>query len=143
MDPADPRALELIQELDEYQSRMYPAESNYLDSLDELKKPHVRFIGAFDGEKLTGIGAVKSLEGYGEIKRMFVRSEHRGEGVAEQILAALEKHLVSQGIPVARLETGIRHDAAIRFYERNGYRRRGPYGSYGNDPLSLFYEKQL
>ena len=32
---------------------------------------------------------------------------------------------------------------AIAFYERAGYRRRGPFGDYQDDPNSVFMEKRL
>jgi putative acetyltransferase len=42
-----------------------------------------------------------------------------------------------------RLETGISQPDALRLYERAGYVRRGPFGNYGPDPLSVFMEKSL
>jgi putative acetyltransferase len=41
-----------------------------------------------------------------------------------------------------RLETGCLQPEALRFYERAGYKRRGPFGSYGPDPNSVFMEKE-
>ena len=46
-------------------------------------------------------------------------------------------------VTTLRLETGIKQDAAIRLYESAGFRRRGPFGSYRDDPLSVFMEKPL
>ena len=42
-----------------------------------------------------------------------------------------------------RLETGIHQQAAIRLYERLGFRRIPPFGPYTDDPLSRCYEKSL
>ena len=39
------------------------------------------------------------------------------------------------------LETGPSQPEAIGLYERLGYRVRGPYGGYPDDPLSVFMEK--
>ena len=47
------------------------------------------------------------------------------------------------GLPALRLETGVRQPAALRLYERAGYARRGPFGGYPDDPLSVFMEKLL
>ncbi len=47
------------------------------------------------------------------------------------------------GIPCLRLETGIKQDAAIALYEKNGFARIGYFGDYPNDPLSVFMEKRL
>jgi len=41
------------------------------------------------------------------------------------------------------LETGISQPEALGLYERSGYVRRGPYGDYPDDPLSVFMHKRL
>ena len=81
INPDDAQARALIAHLDSLMASLYPAESNHLDSTDELKKPNVLFLGAFEGGELTGCGAVKILDDdgdYGEIKRVFVSPQHRG-----------------------------------------------------------------
>jgi putative acetyltransferase len=40
------------------------------------------------------------------------------------------------------LETGIRQPEALGLYERLGFVRRGPFGDYAEDPLSVFMEKR-
>jgi putative acetyltransferase len=42
-----------------------------------------------------------------------------------------------------RLETGISQLEALGLYERAGFRRRGPFGEYREDPLSFFMELDL
>ena len=144
LDPRSKNARELIEELDDYQFSLYPAESNHLEPIAELSKPHVQFIGAFREDILLGCGAIKFVDAeYGEIKRMFVRSEARGLGVGREILRALEKTAEREGLQLIRLETGVLQTTAIRLYERSGYRRREPFGRYSHDPWSLFMEKRL
>ena len=74
---------------------------------------------------------------------MFVQPELRGQRVAEQLLASLETRLLADGLKLASLETGRDQSAAIRLYERCGYTRRGPFGGYPDNGLSVFYEKRL
>jgi putative acetyltransferase len=143
VDPADEEVQALIEQLDAYQAALYPAESNHLDPLPELKKANVYFAGAFLDGRLVGTGAVKKLEGYGEIKRMFVLPECRGKGLADSLLQKLENHLTESEIFTARLETGIHQRAAIAFYERHGYSECGPFGAYQPDPRSRFMEKHM
>lgn len=133
----------LIDELDAYQSALYPAASNHLDRIDELARPHVHFLGAFDDAQLLGIGAVKLLDGYGEIKRMYVSHGARGSGIGRRILDALEAVAEDRGVYVLRLETGIHQPEAIGLYRRCGYIEIEPFGNYRPDPLSLFMEKRL
>jgi putative acetyltransferase len=80
---------------------------------------------------------------YGEIKRMYVRPEMRGRRIGEQLLERLEAGLAERGVRRALLETGHLLHAAIRLYERCGYRRCGAFGGYPDNGLSLFYEKRL
>jgi len=47
------------------------------------------------------------------------------------------------GIDRALLETGAAQAAAVRLYERSGYRRRAAFGGYPDNGLSLFFEKAL
>jgi len=146
VDPALPAALAMIAKLDQMHVELYPAESNHLDSIETLRRSNVLFLGAFVAGELVGCGAVKRVADdgeYGEIKRVYVQDDHRGRGVAKGIMAALEAHLVDAGVPLARLETGIRQAEAISMYRRLGYRERGPYGGYRPDPLSVFMEKNL
>ena len=141
--PDDEAASRLIAELDAYQLSLYPAESNHLDGLEELMRPNVLFIGAYTDERLAGIGAVKRLDGYGEIKRVYVQDRARGRGLGRRLMVMLEQHLRDHGVAVARLETGSRQPEAIALYQRLGYSFRGPFGAYAEDPLSVFMEKRL
>ena len=84
VDPIDADVSKLIRQLDEYQLSIYPAESNHLDSGEELCRGNVFFIGAFQGRKLVGIGAVKRFSDgrekikYGEIN-VYSSKNHTGE----------------------------------------------------------------
>ena len=74
---------------------------------------------------------------------MFVLPEFRGLKLGRRILEELENLARTSGLELARLETGIRQPEALLLYERAGYQRRGPFGDYSEDPLSIFMEKKL
>jgi putative acetyltransferase len=144
VDPTSPAAAELIAALDAYQLALYPAESVHLIPADCLRSDGVTFLGAFLGDRLIGCGAYVNHGGeYAELKRMFVRPEARGLGVGRRLLGALEDHARSMGLTLIRLETGVSQPEALRLYERGGYARRGRFGDYPDDPLSVFMEKRL
>ncbi len=138
-----PKVQTFIQELDAFQKRLYPSASNHLDSNEALMRPNVFFVGAMEKDGLKGIGAVKIFETYGEIKRMFIPERFRGQGIGKQIIKALETHLIEHKIFRAVLETGIHQNAAIGLYEAMGFTRTTPFGSYTEDPFSIFMEKKL
>jgi putative acetyltransferase len=143
-DPTSPAARELIERLDIFMSSLYPAESNHLLSVEALRQPNVTFLTAgVDGE-VAGCGAFVNQGGeYAEIKRMFVLPEFRGLKLGRRILEELENLARASGLALARLETGIHQPEALLLFERAGYQRRGPFGDYSEDPLSIFMEKKL
>ena len=142
--PTDPRVRRLVGELDRLQTSLYPAESNHLAPIETLERDNVTFLAAFVAGEVVGCGAVKRMPGrYGEIKRMYVDPSARGLGVGRALMNALECDLLAHGIEVARLETGTRQPEALALYERCGYTRVPAFGSYREDPLSVFFEKRL
>ena len=90
-----------------------------------------------------GCGAVVLLDGYGELKRMYVSTTARGRGIAKAIITFLEAEARLRHCMILRLETGIHQAEALALYARAGYARRGRYGDYPEDPLSVFMEKKI
>jgi putative acetyltransferase len=141
-----PDIIKLIAELDAYQSSLYPPESNHLLDVESLKASNVLFAVARDTDvdrTALGCGAVVLLDGYGELKRMFVQPGQRGRGIAKAVMTHLEAQTVQRGCHLLRLETGIRQAEALGLYERAGYIRCARYGDYPDDPLSVFMEKKI
>ena len=144
--PDTPAALELMAMSERYMSALYPAESNHFEPVDSFKLATAFFIGGFEGNTLLAIGAFKIMNDdglYGEIKRVFVHPDARGKGFSRAIMQTLENELVSRGVFIARLETGISQPEALGLYQAIGYVLREPFGDYKLDPLSVFMEKQL
>ena len=142
--PDQPEVIALIAELDAYQDTLYPPESRHALDLASLKQANIVFVVARneDGQAI-GCGAVVVGEEYGELKRMYVRPQDRGAGVASQVLALLESTAISRGCKLFTLETGPSQPEALRLYGSFGYERRGPFGKYTNDPLSVFIQKRV
>ena len=88
LDPRDAAAAPLLAQSDAYMASLYPAESNHMESIAGLSRPHVLFLGAWRDGTLAGCGAVKRMRDaggdYGEIKRVYVLPAHRGHGIARR-----------------------------------------------------------
>lgn len=142
--PDQPDVLALIDELDAYQAALYPPESNHGIDIRALARPEVLFAVARNVEgQAVGCGALVLGSDFGELKRMFVRPGQRGSGVGKALLAFLEAEASGRGCTRFMLETGISQPEALGLYERSGYARRGPFGAYADDPLSVFMHKNL
>lgn len=134
----------LIADLDAYQDTLYPAEARYALDLASLTKPNVIFMVARDGAGFAiGCGGVVITDRVGELKRMYVRPQNRGQGVASGVLVELEALSLKAGCEQLRLETGPYQPEALTFYEKQGYVKCGPFGAYADHPLSVFMMKQL
>ncbi len=140
--PDQPDVIALIAELDAYQDSLYPPESRYALDISSLKKSNVRFAVARDNEgQAIGCGAIVLYEGYGELKRMYVREPSRGKGVAGAVLALLEASAGAAGLSVFKLESGPYQPEALGFYARSGYTLCERYGDYREDPNSVYMQK--
>ena len=120
--PTDAEFTALIAALDAWQETLYPAESNHLLDLSQLPPQTViaLVIRSAQGEAV-GCGAiVLSEEGFGEMKRVYIDPQHRGQQLGEKLLAALEAKARQRDCHTLRLETGIHQHAAITLYTRNG-----------------------
>lgn len=124
-------------------AHLYPPESRHGLDLAAFRQPDVTLLVARSDNVAVGCGAYQLHgDGNAEVKSMFVAFEARGRGIGRAILEAIEA-AVAGHVTTLRLETGVAQPEAIRLYETAGFRRRGPFGSYPDDPLSVFMEKAL
>lgn len=121
----------------------FPPEENYFLEIDALCSDDVRFFSARENQQILGVGALAIKPDYGEVKSMFTAPEERGKGVAAALLRQIEDAAQGEGLHMLRLETGDPLDAAVRLYERGGFRRCGIFGEYEPNSSSVFMEKKL
>lgn len=99
---------------------------------------------AYQDGQAAGSGCFKAFDANSvEIKRMVVKPDLRGTGIAEKILLELEHWAVEKGYTQAVLETGKKQPEAIRFYGRLGYKTIENYGQYIGNTNSICMAKQL
>lgn len=92
----------------------------------------------------VGCGAIKKFDSISmEVKRMYVLPEFRNQGIAVQVLAALEAWASEIGFSRCVLETGKRQPEAIKLYQKNGYGVIPNYGQYVGVENSVCFEKWL
>jgi putative acetyltransferase len=137
-------ASQLIAELEDTLIPLYPQESRHGYSIEKLIQEEVPFFVLHVDSIAAACGGVKLFgREYGEIKRMFVRPQFRGLGFGKLILNYLAEFSLGRGVRLLRLETGIFQPEAIGLYKRMGFHHIPPFGEYREDPLSLFFEKEI
>jgi putative acetyltransferase len=138
----------LVDELEQVLAAEYPPEQRHGLALDAIFKPNIRFFVARLDRAAVGCGGVAFLGDFAEVKRMYVRDTARGRGVAPALLARIEREARDAGMALLRLETGVNQRAALRFYEREGFRPCAVFGDYAAMAPhaiahSTFMEKRL
>ena len=114
--------------------------------LSGLKTADIRFWTAWQGERLVGMGALKTLSSdHGEIKSMHTAESARHQGIGGAVLGHIMAEAGRMGMARLSLETGSwdYFIPARAFYRRNGFVECGPFGDYKPDPNSVFMTRAL
>lgn len=111
-----------------------------------LRRANAVLLVAEAGGTLAGYILVLFHQGtaLGRIYSVAVDPAQRGRGIAEQLLAAAEAAAREHDCAYMRLEVRPDNAAAIRLYEKHGYRRFGVYRQfYEDDTDALRMEKRI
>jgi GNAT superfamily N-acetyltransferase len=76
-----------------------------------------------------------------EIKRMYVRRQHRGQGIAQLLLRTAEKFARQSGYAWIYLDTTDEMKAAAKLYQRHGYQICDRYNQ--NPQATIFMRKNI
>lgn len=101
----------------------------YYDMAGMLAAAHTRVVVAeLDGVVIgSGYARIEDSKPYLMHDRhsymgfMYTVPDHRGKGVNQKIIEALEQWSLSQGVTEVRLEVYVENASAIRAYEKIGY----------------------
>jgi putative acetyltransferase len=139
-----PDVVRMLEAGERFAATLYAADECFLLDLSELQQPGVTvFVARADGAAAGMAALVDGANGTAELKRLFVDDAVRGQGVASQLLAALEAHALAHDIESIVLETGTRSHAAIALYEKLGYEHIPPFGIYVGSATSVCMKKSL
>lgn len=116
------------------------------EALAQLNKidyiPQVLVI--YENGNAVACGAIREYEsGVMEIKRMYVKMDCRGKGIASLILEQLENWSAESSFTKCVLETGRNQPEAISLYLKKGYKQIPNFGAYTDSANSVCFEKLL
>lgn len=143
---SSPAARELVAALNQELSAIYPepGSTHFRLAPEEVAPGTGIFIVARVHGRPVGCGALRCLREadliralgprVGEIKRMYVAPDVRGQGVGRALLRRLETEGRSLGLTRLVLETGNRSPDAIGLYRRAGFDPIPAYGEYVASP---------
>jgi GNAT superfamily N-acetyltransferase len=127
----------------------YPV-PKYTDLMDRLDTIHARpqgiiLLAELDGAPV-GCGMSHALDpATSEVKRLYVKPQARGHGLARKLVSALVAQAADDGFNRVVLDTSISLTAARALYASLGFVARGPYQETPASALPhlLFFEKAL
>ena len=135
----------LVAAFEPYRSDYTPGA--YLDTVPDeasvlarVEKMHVLVAVAPEG--IVGTVGASLGRGEGHLRGMAVRPEWHGTGLSALLLHTIETWAQSQGCKRITLDTVLPLRAAIRFYEKNGYRKTGRVSDLYGMPL-VDYVKEI
>lgn len=123
-----------------------PPESIHMLPADALAASGIDFFVMRKAGEAVGMGAFKRLDAtHAELKSMHVLAEHRGGGLAVQLLDRLIAEARAAGVQRLSLETGVERifAPARAFYARAGFAECPPFGEYRLDPNSVFMTRAI
>lgn len=110
------------------------------NKVDKLRHCIVGYLNGYP----VASGAIREYEpGVMEVKRMYVRTDYRGQNIAGAVLRQLETWAGELGYQRCILETGKNQPEAIRLYQKSGYQSIPNYGQYAGIDNSVCMEKWL
>ena len=140
-----PIGIELLAELDaDLLCRYGDGDEPVHAPVDAFIPPHGLFLVAMSHGEAVGCGGFRPHAGdVAELKRMYVRPQARGRGLARHLLGALEGAAARAGYRELWLETGLSQPEAIALYESSGYQPISSFGQYAGAPDQRCYAKVL
>ncbi|MCC1494702.1 GNAT family N-acetyltransferase [Cognatishimia sp. F0-27] len=129
-----------------------PEESCHVLDAAGLRRSGARlFVLRTGAGTVCAIGAFQPLDhvmpiaGAVELKSMHIAASHRGQGLGHALLTGLLDAARAAGATTVWLETGSESGfaAARALYERAGFAYCPPFGTYREDPLSVFMTRNL
>ncbi|KAE8558218.1 GNAT family N-acetyltransferase [Paenibacillus polymyxa] len=135
---------DLIRRLDEDLLERYPADQIYLVDFSNPKVKNMIFAVVYMDGKPVACGGLRPIDTEEmELKRFYVDSSYRRQGIAVSLLSFLEEEARKRGVVRINLETGAAQPEAIAFYTKQGYEPIERFGEYEHDENSLCYGKKL
>ncbi len=140
-DSNDEDFIQLVKHLDADLAKRDGEEHSFYNQFNSIALIRYALV-AYEDKVPVGCGAIREFDPETvEIKRMYVLPEHRGKGIAVQIVTALEQWAVELAYLQCILETGKKQPEAIALYKKLGYETMPNYGQYIGIENSVCFQK--
>ncbi len=106
---------------------------------EELQNPQAHFLVAEADGAAAGYIGVQEICGEGYVTNVAVLPQYRRRGIGECLVREAIRGASERGCDFLSLEVRVGNEAAIRLYERLGFRRQGRRKNFYRDPTEDAY----
>lgn len=121
MTNADNNALELFSLHDDHMMAFLGEDSGYYTRYNENENLENIWVVYLDEVPVGCIAYRKRSDAAGEVKRLFIRKEYRGNGISGKLLEIVECHAKEQGCDTLFLDTRVTLEPAVSIYRSFGF----------------------
>lgn len=142
VNPDDEKVLAITEELSENLYLRFGSDGK--NSFQDWENENSKFVFAVAeiNSEIVGCGAIRPIDqNIGEVKRMYAK--YPGKKIGQTILGFLENEAVNLGYTNLVLETRVKNESAVQFYQKQGYKVIPNYGKYIDRPEAICLEKSL
>lgn len=140
----DPVAAALIDEVQQEYVARYGGPDETPLVRDEFAPPAGVFLLARIDDELIGCAGLRRHDdGTVELKRMYIRRDHRRRGHGRAMLHAVEHRARALGYRRLILETGTPQPEALALYVAQDYQQINNFGHYRSSSMSRCFAKDL
>ncbi len=144
-DPTDAAALSCLGQYYDELNRRFAQGFDVRLSADpeaaDMRAPRGAFLLAWRDGQAVACGGLKGHGDWGEVKRVWIAPDLRGQGIARAMMAALEEAARALGMTVLRLDTNSALPEAVALYRALGWTE---IPRFNDDPYpDVFFERRL
>ena len=142
VNPNNEKVLAITEELSENLYLRFGSDGKNSFQDWENENSNFVFVIAEINNEIVGCGAIRPIDqNIGEVKRMYAK--YPGKKIGQTILVFLENEAVNLGYTNLVLETRVKNESAVHFYQKQGYKVIPNYGKYIDRPEAICLEKSL
>lgn len=117
----DTNILQLFSEHDDYMIDFLGDDKQYYTRYSENENLEKVWAVHVDNQPIGCVAYRRKADGVGEVKRLFIRKEYRGKGIAKELLKAVECYAKEQGCHTLFLDTRITLEPTVSIYRAFGF----------------------
>ncbi len=121
---------------------IFNSEPRKLTDLKNIKKHYFENNGIFyvaedDGKIIGTIGVLREKKDVARLSRMYVSNDYRKQGIGQKLLDKIFGFCENKDYKKIILSTYPEMKAAIKFYEKNGFKE------YKREGVRIFFKKNI